>query len=120
MIDLVARLFSSLKFYIDKIWSFSILASPYQIFLTLNPALLRFLSKDGLMLFAAIFALSFIHTRLFQILIILPILMAKLPDEHDKSFWRTMFIFSIVLFLWFNGQFFSELKWIPLWQSWGV
>ena len=110
----IQTLIWKLGFYADQVKTFSALNIPFQVILSICPAIFRYLSTTGYILAVVVGGLSLLHYRLFHIFFVLVLLKANLPDETDKSFWRSVVIFTAVVMLWLYLGFLSMMNWTQL------
>jgi len=109
---MIQKLFEKIIFYTSSINIFGGLAVYHQIIFALCPAIFRYLTKKGWVIFGFLLILSLLHYRFFHIFFVLMLLQAKLPDETDKSFWRDIGLYLIVLALWGVLNFHNATEWM--------
>lgn len=110
----ISTLLWKLGFYFNQIKTFSAYNIPFQVVLAFCPTIFHYLTGNGWVIFMAVMGLSVLHYRLFHIFFVLVLLKADLPSEIDKSFWRAIFIFSAIVFLWGYLGFLSMMNWTTL------
>jgi hypothetical protein len=94
--------------------TYSVLNIPLQVIFAICPAMFRYLTNNGWLLFGILLGLSVVHYRFFHIFFVLVVLELELPSEKDKSFWRSVGIFTLVIFLWGYLQYLRTLNWVYL------
>lgn len=112
----ISTLTSKLSFYTAQIGTFSVLNIPFQVLMSVCPVIFRYMTNSGYSVLVVVGGMSLLHYRLFHIFFVLVLLNAKLPDEKDKNFWRSVGIFTAIVCLWLYLGFLSMMNWTTLAQ----
>jgi hypothetical protein len=108
----MSGLLEKVSYYLSSTNVFGVLTAYHQIIFALCPAIFRYLSTKGWLIFFILLIFSLVHYRFFHIFFVLMLLQAKLPDETDKSFWRDIGLYLIVLALWGVLNFHNATEWM--------